>query len=65
MIHSITNPKMNSNEIKEFRSDFARHVSKKLTREEKNTVSKRLARAKENYKRIIHNNGDKNPILGY
>ncbi len=39
MIHSVTNPKMNNNEIKEFRCNFVRHVSKELTREETITVS--------------------------
>lgn len=65
MIHSVTNPKMNNNEIKEFRCNFVRHVSKELTREETITVSNRLVRAKKNYKKIINNNGGKNPILRY
>lgn len=64
MIHAVPNPKMTLDEIKAFRKNFARCVSKDISPEQMSEVKRRRARIKVVYARIMHNNGGKNPILG-
>lgn len=65
MIHTVSNPKMTSEEIKSFRENFARCVSKDMTPKEMSAVKSRQERMKNTYNKILSNNGGKNPILGY
>ena len=61
MIHTVPNPTMTPEEIK----NFARCVSKNITPEQKAEVRQRLARMKGVYDNIIRNSGGKNAILEY
>lgn len=63
MIHTVPNPTMTPEEIKAFRENFARCVSKNITPEQKAAVRQRLARMKDVYDNIIRNSGGKNAIL--
>lgn len=65
MIHTVSNPQMTLEEIRSFRENFARCVSKDITPSKKAEVKERMARMKSVYSKIIRNNGGKNPILGY
>lgn len=65
MIHTVSNPKMTPEEVKSFKDNFARCVSKDITPSKKVEVKERVARMKSVYGKIIRNNGGKNPILGY
>lgn len=65
MIQSVPNPKMTADEVKSFRENLAKSVSRDIMPEELSKVRSRQRRMKENYKKIISNNGGKNPILGY
>ncbi len=56
---------MTPEEIKAFRENFARCVSKNITPEQKAEVRQRLARMKGVYDNIIRNSGGKNAILEY
>ncbi len=64
MIHAVPNPKMTPDEVRAFRENFARCVSKDISPEQMSKVKCRRARIKIVYDRIIRNNGGKNPILG-
>lgn len=65
MIHTVSNPQMTPAEIRSFRENFVRCVSKNITPKELSEVKDRQKRMKKTYDRIISNNGGKNPILGY
>lgn len=54
---------MTPEEVKAFRENFARCVSKNITPEQKAEVRQRLARMKDVYDNIIRNSGGKNAIL--
>ena len=54
MIHTVPNPKMTTREVDKFREDFRRRA-----------IKIRTQRMSVVAKRIIANNGGKNPILGY
>lgn len=64
MIHTVPNPKMTSEEVKLFRENFARCVSKNITPAQMPEIKERQARIKRVYNNIICNNGGRNPILG-
>ena len=66
MIQTISNPKMTPEEISLFRKEHIRKCIKKdFTPEEVAVIKRRRTRMRENYDKIIRNNGGKNPILGY
>ena len=65
MIHTVPNPKMTTREVDKFREDFRKCVSGKLTLKESRAINIRTQRMSVVAKRIIANNGCKNPILGY
>lgn len=65
MIHTVPNPKMTIHEVEKFRENLRKCVSGKLTYGEKKAIQIRSRRATAVAKRIIANNGGKNPILGY
>lgn len=65
MIHTVTNPRMTPEEIQSFLENFVRCVSKDLPPEQLTEIEKCRMRMKNNYKKIIRNNGGKNPILGF
>ena len=65
MIHTNPNPKMTVIEVENFRNNLRRCVSGKITRQEKKEIEVRAQRMNSVAKRIIANNGGKNPILGY
>ena len=64
MIHTVPNPKMTAEEVKSFKENFVRCVSKDITPRQRAEIKSRVARMKNAYSRIIRNNGGKNPILG-
>ncbi len=55
---------MTSEEVKLFRENFARCVSKNITPAQMSEIKERQARIKRVYNNIICNNGGRNPILG-
>lgn len=65
MIHTNPNPKMTVVEVENFRNNLRRCVSGKITHREKKKIEVRTQRMNSVAKRIIANNGGKNPILGY
>lgn len=65
MIHSVSHPAMTPEEVKAFRENFARCISKDITPEQKAIIKQRKERMKRVYDRIIRNSGGKNAILGY
>lgn len=65
MIHTVSNPKMTANDVKLFRKNFERCVSKDMTPFQLSEIKRRQHRMKNVYERILRNNGGKNPILGY
>ncbi len=65
MIHTVPNPKMTTQEVKSFRENFAKCVSKDFTPDKMSEIKKRVVRIKSNYNKIIQNSGGKNPILGH
>nr|DAV79131.1 MAG TPA: hypothetical protein [Caudoviricetes sp.] len=65
MIHTNPNPKMKVAEVEDFRNNLIKCVSGKVTRQEKKQIEVRTQRMNSVAKRIIANNGGKNPILGY
>lgn len=65
MIHTVPNPKMTTHEVEQFRDNLRKCVSGKLTLKEKKAIEARTQRISRVAKRIIDNNGGKNPILGY
>lgn len=65
MIHTNPNPKMTLAEVENFRKDIRKCVSGDFTAEEKKTIQKRKERMSLVAKKVIGNNGGKNPILGY
>ena len=65
MIHTVPNPKMTSEDVREFRENFARCVSKDIPAEVMSKVKERKKRIDSVYNTIIRNNGGRNPILGY
>ena len=65
MIHTNPNPKMTVIEVENFRNNIRRCVSGKITHQEKKEIAVRTQRMNSVAKRIIANNGGKNPILGY
>ena len=56
---------MTVHEVEKFRENFRKCVSGKLTLKEKKAIEARTQRINRVAKRIIANNGGKNPILGY
>lgn len=66
MIQTISNPKMTPEEVSLFRKEHLRMCIKKdYTPEEAAVIKERQTRMRENYNKIIRNNGGKNPLLGY
>lgn len=65
MIHTVPNPKMISHEVDSFRENLRKCVSGRLSMKERKAIEIRTQRINAVAKRIIANNGDKNPILGY
>ncbi|WP_455586641.1 hypothetical protein [Bacteroides sp.] len=65
MIHANPNPKMTVREVKEFRDTLHKCVSREFTPEEERKIALRKKRMGNVAKKIIANNGGKNPILGY
>lgn len=65
MIHTVSKPQMTPEEVRSFRENFVRCVSKDISPKEMSMVKNRQKRMKDTYDRIISNNGGKNPILGY
>lgn len=65
MIHTVPNPKMSSSEVRDFRKNLARCVSKNISPQEKKIIKERKERMSRVYNSIINNNEGKNPILGY
>lgn len=65
MIHTVPNPKMTVHEVEKFRDNLCKCISGKLTLKEKKAIETRIQRINRVAKKIIANNGGKNPILGY
>lgn len=65
MIHINPNPRMSKSEIMEFRSNLRKCISNDFTPEEKFIIKEQIKRINKVAKRILANNGGKNPILGY
>lgn len=65
MIYGVPNPTMTPEEIKAFRENLARCVSKNMPPEQRAEVRQRQARMKSVYDNIIRNSGGKNAILEY
>lgn len=65
MIHTNPNPRMSKSEIIEFRSNLRKCISNDFTPEEKFIIKEQIKRINKVAKRILANNGGKNPILGY
>ena len=65
MIKTNSNPKMTKNEIKEFRSLVRRYATKDFSSKEFAVFKEQKERITNVARRIISNNGGKNPILGY
>lgn len=65
MIHTNPNPKMTVVEVENFHNNLRKCVSGKITYQEKKQIEVRTQRMNSVAKRIIANNGGKNPILGY
>lgn len=65
MIHTVPNPKMTSREVELFREHLRKRVSGEISLKERKAIEVRIQRMKAVGKRIIANNGGKNPILGY
>lgn len=65
MIKTNSNPKMTKNEIKEFRSLVRRYATKDFSSKEFALFKEQKERITNVARRIISNNGGKNPILGY
>ncbi len=65
MIPSVQNPPMSPMEIKIFRQEMSRRVKGELSLQERQTHRENASINRAVYKRIISNNGGKNPILGF
>lgn len=65
MIQTNSNPKMTKNEIKEFRSLVRRYATKDFSSKEFALFKEQKERIANVARRIISNNGGKNPLLGY
>lgn len=65
MIHTVPNPKMTIHEVESFRENLRKCVSGRISIKERTTIQIRTRRMNAVAKRIIANNGGKNPILGY
>lgn len=65
MIPTVPNLKMTVHEVEKFHDNLFKCVSGKLTLKEKKAIEIRIQRINRVAKRIIANNGSKNPILGY
>ncbi len=65
MIQTNSNPKMTKNEIKEFRSLVRRYATKDFSSKEFALFKEQKERIANVARRIISNNGEKNPLLGY
>ena len=65
MIHSIPNPKMTVREVEAFREDVLRQALGNASEQEKKEIADRIERMNRVAKKVIANNGGKNPILGY
>lgn len=65
MIHTVPNPKMTTEDIKNFRREFVKCITKDFTTQQLHEIEKRKARISVTYSKILHNNGGKNPILDY
>lgn len=65
MIHTVPNPKMTSYEVESFRENLRKCVSGRISIKERKAIQIRTQRMNAVAKRIIANNGGKNPILGY
>ena len=65
MIDSNPNPKMSRDEIVSFRRSVMNRMLGKLSADESRALSQRKIQIERTAKRIITNNGGKNPTLGY
>lgn len=65
MIQTNSNPKMTKNEIQEFRSRVRQYATRDFSSKEFALFKEQKERITNVARRIISNNGGKNPILGY
>lgn len=65
MIPSVQNPPMSLTEIKIFRKEMSRRMRGEFSPQEKKHHRENASINQTVYKRIISNNGGKNPILGF
>jgi len=65
MIQSNPNPRMTTQEVKDFRDRLQKVATMDFDEKEKKSISKRVRRMKRIARNVIKNNGGKNPILGY